>query len=684
MSYNFANDLLEDKKESISTSSTTDLPVDFASKILSGERALKNEVGSGNFPPFQKPLTAISDSDRGADVSTSFVGGIPTDKQSSIKYFAEKRGISPSRYKIINGEVAYQAEDGKFYKEIAGPASTMAYYAPDVLETLPETAVGIASAPLALAGPAGVASTVALTGATSALSNLIRQSFGKAVSGQDISPLKVGVSGLLGGLPQAIPSGAATIAQRNLVKDIGSIDKAALSSILNKAKATGVELTPAEITNLSSLMGQQKVIGNIPSSSKTMTDFYEKRETNQIQPAVENFLRKISPVDDFADAGKMGAEALAASKVGLETAREVATDPLYTKAFELSAPVDVSPVVSKINDYLKTAKGQQEVTLTKIKNLLYTQKTRLDANGEEVTVKVLDDRLPGLQNAKFDIDRLFKDEAFGSMDKKIQRELTEIQKDLVSQMGKNNPEYLTANAEFSLLSKPIEEFNKRKTGTSLTAITPDNLNQFADRLFESKSLTAISYAKKQIQSADPDAWDAVTRAYLQRAWEKAKTPSRSQQGMKLDTGNTWQNMLLGDIQSQKAIRLALGPNQFKALNDLADVLQAAGSVKKLGSDTAFNAQILQQMKNDAKGDPVALAAIGVGTVLQPQNWGKKLSDWAVERRFQNDADKIAKIITSPDGISKLKELRQMSPTSIKRWAGMAQLLNTYGILEMKE
>jgi hypothetical protein len=141
---------------------------------------------------------------------------------------------------------------------------------------------------------------------------------------------------------------------------------------------------------------------------------------------------------------------------------------------------------------------------------------------------------------------------------------------------------------------------------------------------------------------------------------------------------------LGDAARQRAVAAALGPQQFQALRDLADVLQAAARVPKLGSDTAFNQEILRQMKAEAKGDPVAMLAGATGTLLQPQNWGKMVSDWAVERRFANDAENLAKIITDPDGINKLRQLRQMSPTDARRWAGLAQLLNAYGILEVKE
>jgi catabolite regulation protein CreA len=133
------------------------------------------------------------------------------------------------------------------------------------------------------------------------------------------------------------------------------------------------------------------------------------------------------------------------------------------------------------------------------------------------------------------------------------------------------------------------------------------------------------------------------------------------------------------------MQAALSPEQFKALRDLAEVLEASGRAKKLGSDTAFNQLINEEL---FKNPPVTGVTTGIaratGVALQPLNWGKMISDWAIRRDAAANAENIANIITSPDGISRLRELRQMSPTSAKRWAGTAQLLADYGILESRE
>jgi hypothetical protein len=681
--FDFASELLGSKRKREDEVAPTE-QVDFASQLISGRRALTPEVGSGRFPGLNEAITAISSQQMGADVETAFVGGIPTDKQAAIKFFAEKRGLPTSRYRVVDGEIAYQADDGKFYKEIAGPAATTAYYAPDILEMLPGLATGIATAPLVLGGPVGVGTSMAATGGVDALTNLLRQQIGQNVGGQDINLGQVAVSGLIGGGTQAIPAVAKSVNQRNLVRDIATMDQRSARDLINKANQQGIFLTPAEITNLSSLMGQQKILGNVPASSQKLNTMYQQREVQQIRPAVENFLANISPVSDVAEAGARGQKALQEAKQLMEAERTAIAEPIYKDAFAASVPVDVSPVVSKIDDYLKTAKGSQRATLLKMKDLLYTDKPRLNEAGDVVMEKSLDDRLPALQNSKFEIDKMFKDESFTSMDKKIQSQLTDLQQELVAQMGKENPAYIEANKAFAEASKPLDRFAQSKAGLSLTAVSPDNLNQFSKRLFESNSVPAIRYAKEQIQKVDPDAWNAVTRAYMQDVWTNAKTPAKNQRGMKLDTGNSWQNMLIGDANSQAALRAALSPQQFQALTDLASVLEASARVQKLGSDTAFNQEIMKQWKDQAKGDPIAMAAIGGGTLLQPQNWGKMIADWAVERRFANDADKLASIITSPDGISRLKELRQMSPTSAKRWALTGQLLSRYGIIEQKD
>lgn len=639
--------------------------------------AINPQVGSGQFQSISAPQ-AISDPTKSAGAFTSFIGGIPTSKESAIKYFAEKRGIPVSRYRVIDGNIAYQGDDGKYYKEVVTPLETAGYYAPDILEAAPEVAAGVITAP---ATPSvAIPATMAVAGGA----NYLRQKIGEQLTGTPVDPLQVGISAGTAGVAEAVPFGIKALRERKTVRDIGQLDTAAMKELQSKAKTYGIDLTPAEITQLNSLMAQQKVLGNIPASSKKMQQFYEFREGEQIQPAVEKFLGDISAVSDQTQAGKLGLDALNARKAQLEEARKAATDPLYELSFAQAKPVDVTDIVKNIDQKLKTAKGDQAAFLNRTKALLYKEPPVIDANGNVLRQGVLDDRLDALQNAKFQMDKMFSEEVFTSLDKKIQAQLTDIQNNLVRTMGKDNPKYLEANKAFAEASKPLEEFTQRKTGTSLTQISPDNLSQFASRVFSGNDPKTIRYVKEQIEATDPEAWKAVTRAYMQDSWEKALTPSKAQKGVKLDTGAEWQNILLGSRKQQDSLRAALGDDAFLALRDLSSVLKSAGSVKKLGSDTAFNQQIMKEMASEAESDPTGMIARVVGTGISPQDWGKKISEWATERAFAQNADKLADIITSPQGMQQLKELRKMSPTSAKYWAAWSQLLTNYGLIELKD
>ena len=672
--FDYAGALMSNKEQTVNEPQQ----FNFASNLVGG----KPMVGSGVYPPIEKPPVAISEPSMAASAGTAFGGGIPTDKQSAINFFAKQRGISPRRYTVIDGDIAYQADDGKFYKEVVGTGSKAAYYAPDVLEMAPDIAAGIALAPTALVNPLLAAGGV---GAVSASSNLARQMLANITAGQEIDPYQVGLAGLLSGGAELAPVARQAMVERRLAKDIAQVNPNTIASLRAKAGKVGVDLTPAELTDMASLFAQQKVIGNVPESTKKMQDFYKKREA-QVQGAVDDYLGSLSKVEDQYVAGNRGMQALEVQRENLVRARSDAAAPIYRAAFEESVPVNTQPVLEQIDNMMRTQPptGTAARYLRRVRDLL--QRPEIDAEGNVLNTFRAEDRLPNLQNAKFEIDSMFKDEAFGALDKTIQGQLTGIQENLLRQMGENNPAYTAANRQFERLSQPLNEFDERITGSSLIKMAPDNLKNFANRIFQNPSPEVIKYAKKQIiAGGGEEAWNAVTRAFLEEQWTLAKKPSKTQQGAKFDTGNTWQNVIIGDPKQMKSMQAALPPAQFQALRDLADVLEAAGRVKKLGSDTAFNQLITEElMKNPPATSITTGVARTAGAALQPQNWGKMIADWAVRKDASANASNIANIITSPDGISRLKELKRMSPTSAQRWAGLAQLLSGAGILAIED
>lgn len=691
MGYDFASDLIKTSDNQTSAAQE----IDFASDLVSGNRATSGrQTGSGNFPPVNLPQSAISDPSRGASIGTAFTAGVATDPNAALKYFAKRRGIPEDRYAFLNGDIVYRGDDGKWYKEVSGFLPNIAYRAPDVAEMAPGMVAGALSAPLAISSPMGTLAAGTLVGTTDAATNAIRQNIAKRLTGQQFNEDEVALTGGLSLLGEATPALVAAKKERRLVSDFAQRNLPMEARLRQLSGKYDVPLTVAEITGLPSLMTQQKVLGNVAPSSNKMSQMYKVRE-DKVRSAVDDYLNQLSSVDDVADAGKMGQDALNARKAALEQDRDNAVKPLYEEAFAQSVPVDTGGVIRQIDGFLKTVpdEGQAARYLKRIKGLLYrdvpdvdpqTLTPLVDAEGKQLTKRAPEDRLPVLHNAKLELDSLFKEEAFGSLDKTMQRRLMAIKEDLMGAMGKENPSYLNANATFSDLSKPLNEFSDRITGTSLTKIPQDNLKNFASRIFENPSAKTVKYAKDQIiAGGGQEAWDAVVRAHLDSAWSKSKKPVANATTGKLDAGNTWQNILFGDKKQDEALRVALEPQQYQALRDLAQVLEAAGRVKKLGSDTAFNQLITEElMKNPPIGSVETGAARITAEILQPWNVGKRISDWAIKRDAAKNADKLADIITQPDAIAKLKELRKMKPTEARYWAGLGQLLGDAGVIEL--
>lgn len=626
----------------------------------------------------QDKLPFESIAEMGATPSAAFTAGTQTDKNAAIKEFAKARGIPASRYRIVGNDIVYEADDGKFYAEVPGilkaPKTSIAYNAPDVLEAIPGLVTGLATSPMIMAGPAGIAGSVALTGGAAALANAGRQKYAGLLAGED-RPLdipQVATSGLLDAVAQAIPVGRLGMFNARSAADLAKLDISASNKMIGEANRFGIQLTPAEITNLPSLKAQQKVLGNIAESSDTLGKFYEKRYQEQIQPAVDDFLGYVSRVDDPMTAGLNAQNALKQRKEVLNKEREDIVSPLYTEAFKNATPVNTSGIVSQLDRMLEIAKGDEKRELLKIKDAMFRDVTETLPDGSTVTKKILDDRLPALQRVKFSIDSALEGDAVGAMDKTIKGEITGIKKQLVDAMSEGNPLYREANDAFEAASAPINEFMSSRAGFSLTEVSRDNLNQFATRLFKDSSPQTVTYIRNQVEAANPGAWKDVTRAWLQQNWEKATEIKPGARDLPVDAGANWKNILLGTEKNKRILQAALEPEEYRGLVDLTEVLGAAGRVKKIGSDTAFNEKVLADMGAQSGGLLTTLGKVAGSARLDAPL--KFVADFASKRQFGQNAESVANIITSPDGILRLRELRKMSPTSVGFWSGLSQLV----------
>lgn len=594
----------------------------------------------------------------------SLKAGIPINRQDAIKVLSQETGLPVSRFVIDDdGTIAYKGDDGKYYPAIGNKAG---YYAPDILQTGADVGISLLGsytgpyAPLVVGG--GTAGTEAL-----------RQYAGRQVSGSDTSdPFRIGISGFLGGAGELFPTLYRSLKNADVAKDISQLNKTDMDNILKLANEQGIDITTAEASNLASLLSKQGTISRLPETATKLQEYYKKR-FGQVYDAVESYLGKISPVAELDEAGRIAQESLLKRRNELKDIRFQQTKPLYDKALANATPVDTSSLVAKLDDMISMSKGRERQALEKIKKDFYYQKPEKIINAktgrpETKYVDVLDDRPQALQRLKMELDSYVNTDEVTGLDSVIQGEIKTINKQLKELIRQDNQLYKEADTLYAQLSEPINEFDKRRVGTSITKISEDNLNTVSRRIFQNADPSSIRYAREQIEAVDPQAWNDVTRAWLQDTWEQALKQSKGAKDVNLDAGLAWRNILFGDKKSERALKAALNEEQYKGLSDLATVLQAAGRVNKYGSDTAFNQETMRQLTSSAQNK--------IAKLLNPR---QTLIDWLNSISLNKNANKFADIILDPNRLDDLKELKQVPFGSTQFAGGVIQLLLDSGI-----
>jgi hypothetical protein len=216
----------------------------------------------------------------------------------------------------------------------------------------------------------------------------------------------------------------------------------------------------------------------------------------------------------------------------------------------------------------------------------------------------------------------------------------------------------------------VKELENNITG--IIADLPDTrLQQAAAKMFSpaTSGPNAVGAARTAIEGQSPEAWQALKRAWLQQLWDKAGQEYATTGADVVNRGAKFRALVFGN-QTQKAmLRQALTAQEWQSLSDLSDVLEAAGRVKAIGSDTAWNQEMMAEIRR--QGTPVWAKA---ARLLRPQDWGRLIEDWGTERAIASHAGDLAEIITQPGAADRLKELKALSPASMRFRVGLAHLL----------
>lgn len=540
--------------------------------------------------------------------------------------------------------------------------------AADTGEALAAAGGGLLTLPVAAGIPGAILSAM---GARAG-----RQGLSEQVIGQQYTPLEkageIGSAGVLGAAAEAggaaLSRGVQRLASRAIpeVRRLADVAKASLNNVKTRdlvkaAEKFGITLTPAEISRSGELAVRQRVLQNLPKSAEIIQDFLRIRD-DQTATAVADFLKTISPEGSTAMAGRMTRDAAQSAIEQANAARAAQASPLYQRAFQSGAQVDLAPVLATLDEQIGKTAGSMKAALQSIR------KEMVDAKGAPRG------DLEYLHNLKMEIDdKLGKYGTEDSLGKTAKRKVLEVKDALLAQMDDASPDYQQARRIFEQGSPAVSELQHGIVGKlagsrDVSSSGHWGVDNLAATIFRPQAVDPVTVraARDAIEAADPEAWRAIVRSHLQNVFENmAETRAAGLAGARFSKA------VFGSPRRRAILYQAMTPDQYANLKALMDVLDATGRVFRSGeSITAFAGEAMKDFAKEAAG-PIPRV---FGAVTSPLDVGKSLTNWWTEVQMGRHAQQIAEAITSPQGMKALRKIRTLSPTSRKAVTGVATLL----------
>lgn len=609
------------------------------------------EGPAGQGPIIQPRLydSAASGASLGASVKAAFVD----DPQQKIRIYAQARfpndPNAESRYRIVDGQVAYQGSDGNLYLESGGTLKPLAGGLSRAFLPTLGGALGV------VGGPAGAAAGAAAgEGYNKLIGNMLGEEQTIAGNAADMA--------LEGGLALAgygLGSGVARMAEGSTARDIGRYNARSAQDLMSAQNRVSsqlgarIPLEAAQITNLPSVKARSHYMRMMAGEAADTFSRFDEAQDKAAYQAVTRFFDDLSPVDDAYDAT---ARVQGAARGAIDRAQSVATEVgkrYYPEAERSAAQVNVQPIVDDIDGLLNTVKDTKlQSQLQEIRRALYM------GDGE-----TLDTSLQGADEVKKILDRMLEQKGPDSLQRRAIGVVKRIRENVIKAAEEASPDdYAFARAAVAPMLEYKRELEQSVIGAIANLKNP-KAQTAANMLFNMQSPTVIGRARHAISAEDPEAWNAILRGFL---WGKfAKAGQENVEGEAINRGAKFAKAVFGNPEQQKVMRASMTPEQFSIFTDLMNVLKATGRVQRAGSRTEFNRLVSEDLKSEAA--PVASA---LRTISNPTKWAEAFQEYRTEAY----AARVAEVMTSPDALSKLKELKKVSPTSRRAMQVVGEVL----------
>jgi hypothetical protein len=623
----------------------------------------------------QDSVTVTKAPEDSAGVTTIAGASFIDSPINKIAYFAKQRfpNLSPdeafNRYAMMpNGDIVYQKDDGTYAAEVPAGWSPgaivkrMATGTGSAVSAAPAMATGIATAPMMVTGPQGLATSLAATGAAGAGGEGIRQAIGNYIADDPVSGKDIAKEAAWSAAGQGVGEGIAYAINRRLASDFAQYSPAGTAQLLQKGARAGVDLTLPEAANLPSLKFRQQVVSEMPGSSDRMGEFYARR-AGQTDTAMDNFLKSLSANDSVDVAGRRAKEAAFESIDSAVRQQRDSSGPIYEEAFRRFQGLPQS--VAQRAQTLMERPSMQDAARAAVRT------------ASDIGIDLGDPRqsLRGMHYMRQELDAMYKQAIAKERGPqanailRLRQELDGIMREVSPKDDQGRSMVKLADDIFAAHQANVSSLKSSKDSlVGLVAGLGDRKVKDAAAMVldaDRSGPLAMSQFKRAVQAVDPEAWQQIKRAYLQDVWAKA--------GKRFATGQPFLQpskfaAAMIHPKQREMLQEAFSPQEMAAFNDLMEVFEATGRGLPRNSTTAIKGQEMRRMEREAGGVPAM--ALRAGRLASPGQW----ADWIEEARLGSHADKIAQIITDPNAQTMLKQLKKLSPNEAKFSSLLGQVL----------
>lgn len=463
------------------------------------------------------------------------------------------------------------------------------------------------------------------------------------------------------GTPLALRSTAGEIAKKGFQNVTPQQIKQA-DDLLKQSYQSGSPLTAAEalaqVTGSNPLIATQRVVENMPKSAPTMADFLRGRPQSNVE-FMERTLAQVSPRVEGAEANlQKTAEKTIKTAENLKTK---ASDPFYKEAEKvkilesdvnkLTSGPNSDAIIDAINHVIKDPYSGAKGLKADDARTLIAAKKYLDAQYQNFSNKLSG----GFDNTKASFawggSRALDD--FLASKSPAYAEGRTIQ----SQVAKEVINPLVEGRVGQIAEGGVGEQGMRAQQGVLMPTNP--------QVTTPKDIKATVQA---LRRQDPNAVPAWTRQSLEGIFNE--TGQKLQGGENQFGGAKFASTIAGNKQQRENLKTLVtesaGIQAWNGFEKMLDVMEAQGKRQPIGSATAFNQMIAEEFKQG-----------GVGKLATTAAKPSQLANAYDEFRMGKNAQILAKLLTDPDGINKLKEISNTAPNSAKTRLLVNSLLGGY-------